>query len=43
MRYLIYLVVSLLIAATVCQCGGLRARANQIRVTRARRIDEAGE
>ncbi len=43
MRYLTYLILSVLIAATVCQCGGIRSQATRIKTARTRRIDEAGE
>lgn len=44
MKPLIYIVLTLLIATTVSQCvTGFRGQANQIRVTRARRLDEAGQ
>lgn len=37
----LYLIVALLIAATVVQCQSLRTRANQLRVARVRRIEDA--
>lgn len=40
---LTYLVVAAVILVTVVQCSSLRTRANQLKVARVRRIDEAGE
>ena len=41
MKYLLYLVVSVLIVAAVTQCGGPRTQAQQIRAARTKRLDEA--
>lgn len=41
MKFCIYIVICLLIASTVAQCGGFSTRANQIRQSRVRRLDEA--
>ncbi len=41
MKYALYFIVSLLIAATVCQCSGIRSQATRIKTARTRRLDEA--
>lgn len=39
MRYLTYLLISVLIAATVCQCGGIRNTATRIRTRRTEELE----
>jgi hypothetical protein len=41
MHYIKYLVIAVLICATVCQCNSLRTRSNQIRVARVRQLRDA--
>lgn len=43
MRYLIYLLIAVLIAASVSQCAGIRTSATRVQSARARRIDELTE
>lgn len=37
----VYLIVGALIAATLVECSSVRTRANTLRVSRVRRIDDA--
>lgn len=41
MRYALIFICCLLMASTVMNCAAVRTNANQIRVARVRRLDEA--
>lgn len=43
MRYLIYLLIAVLIAASISQCAGIRTTATRVQTARIRRLEEATE
>lgn len=43
MKFCIYILIAVLIAASVSQCAGIRTSATRVQTARARRIDELTE